>query len=390
MNSSRAHSSAPLQSQTRTEAPGRQLPEGGRTWEARGVQVTSPAPREVWRTLYQQDPEALPSQSFEWLDCLCAFSGYQDASRLYEFSDGQQLLMPNVRRTGLPVQLSIQASLPHAWGMGGVLAKRELRLEDLVAIFDDLAKSPFLSTSLVPNPQQGKLWQAAQPEGVMSIARRAHVIDLEGGFDKVWNKRFASKTRNKVRKAEKSGLVVESDTSGQLVKVFYELFRRSIDRWAEQQHEPRWLAHWRAQQRDPLKKLEHIAHCMGEACRVWVAWQGDRPAAASLVMYGVNADYIMGAMDKELAAPTNANDLLQKHAIEEACRLGCRYYHMGESGGSAGIGEFKERLGAHPYPYSEYRLERLPLSRLDRRLRSFAKRAIGFKDVVEVSRDQTK
>ncbi len=349
--------------------------------ESSAYQVTSPAPREAWRELFQNDPEALPTQSPEWLDCICAFGGYRDASRLYEFANGQQLLLPAVRRKGLPKRMSVQASWPHAWGTGGVVTKRPLEPGEVAEVFGDLANQPFLSMSIVPNPRQGELWRAAQPKGCIDVPRRAHVLDLEGGFDHVWQKSFASKTRNKVRRAEKSGLVVECDTTGKLIPVFHELFRRSVDRWAEQQHEPRWLAHQRAEQRDPLRKLEHIARYMGKACSVWVAWQGDRPAAACLVMYGGNADYMMGAMDKELAAPTNANDLLQKHAIEEACRLGCRYYHMGESGDSAGIAGFKERLGAQSYLYTEYKLERLPLSRIDSGLRSIVKRAIGFKDV---------
>lgn len=346
-----------------------------------GVQVTNPAPREVWLELYRRDSEALPSQSPIWLDCLCALGAHYDASRLYSFESGQQLLLPAVKRQGLPKRMSVQASFPHAWGNGGVVAKHPLKPEELAAVCDDLVKQPVLSTSVVPNPRQGKLWQAAQPKGCVSISRRAHVLDLEGGFDHVWQKRFAANTRNKVRRAERSGLIVECDTSGRLMPVFYKLFRRSVDRWAEQQHEPRWLAHQRAEQRDPLSKLVHIARHLGEVCRVWVAWHGDRPAAAILVMVGQNADYMMGAMDKELAAPTNANDLLHKCAIEDACSAGCRFYHMGESGESAGIAAFKERLGARPYLYNEYRFERLPLSRIDRGLRGIVKRAIGFRDV---------
>ncbi len=348
---------------------------------SRSYQVTSPAPREVWRRLLEHDPEALPSQSPDWLDCICTYQGYRDASRLYTLADGQQLLLPVVKRKYVPDFASVQASLPHAWGTGGVLTQQPLGPEELAAVFEDLASQPFLSMGIVPNPRQGKLWRVAQPEGCVSISRRAHVLDLEGGFNHVWQKRFAAKTRNKVRQAERSGLVVECDTSGRLIPVFYELFRRSVDRWAEQQHEPRWLARQRAEKRDPLSKLVHIARHLGEVCRVWVAWRGDRPAAAILVMVGHNADYMMGAMDKELAAPTNANDLLQKNAIEDACRAGCRFYHMGESGESAGIAAFKERFGARAYPYDEYRLERLPLNRIDRSLRGLVKRAIGFRDV---------
>lgn len=346
----------------------------------RSFQVTSPAPREVWRELLQQDPEVLPLQSPEWIDCICTLAGYEDASRLYEFSDGQQLLMPAVKRKGFPKLVSVQASLPDTWGWGGIIARRDLSSEDLADVFKDLSKSPFLTMSICPNPRRGELWRAALPAGIMAIPRRAHVIDLEGGFDRVWKVRFASKTRNKMRKAEKSNLRVECDTMGRLVPVFYELFRRSVDRWAEQQHEPRWLAHRRADMHDPIAKIRHISQAMGEACRIYVAWHEGLPVAAAVVLLGSNADYTMGAMDKERAAPVCANDLIQKLAIEDACRAGCRYYHMGESGASVGMSEFKERLGAQVYPYDAYRLERFPVSKLDKGLRNVIKRVIGFKD----------
>lgn len=342
--------------------------------------VVSPAPRASWQALMKNDPEALPSQSPEWLDCLCLLKGYQDVSRFYEFADGQQLLLPLVRRKGVPSFLSVQASMPHAWGMGGVLAKFEPTAEHFAAVFADLAKVPFLSLSMLPNPRQGALWQAACPARVIRISRRAHVVDLEGGFDRVWDGHFSKNTRNIVRKAEQKGVIVEYDTTGRLMPIFYELYRRSIDRWAKYQREPHWLAHLRANQRDPLYKLQHIAKCMGEACKVWVAWHDSVPVAALIVLTKQNADYIMGAMDKERAAPVYASALLQKFAIENACRQGCHYYHMGESGDSQGIARFKERFGAQPYIYHEYRLERLPLTKLDRGIRSVVKRAIGFRD----------
>ena len=56
-------------------------------------------------------------------------------------------------------------------------------------------------------------------------------------------------------------------------------------------------------------------------------------------------------MDKELAGPTRANYLLHMLAIKEACDLGCRYYHMGDSGTSKALAHFKTRFGAAPHPY---------------------------------------
>jgi hypothetical protein len=72
---------------------------------------------------------------------------------------------------------------------------------------------------------------------------------------------------------------------------------------------------------------------------------------------------------------------LHRLAIEDACQAGCHVYHMGESGESASLAQFKGRFGAQPQRYAEYRLERLPITQMDKLLRQTIKRAIGFKDV---------
>jgi hypothetical protein len=74
------------------------------------------------------------------------------------------------------------------------------------------------------------------------VPRLAHVLDLEGGFGEVWNHRFTGTARTAASKAERSGLTVERDTTGRLMPAVYELFERSLDRWAEQGHEPPALA----------------------------------------------------------------------------------------------------------------------------------------------------
>jgi lipid II:glycine glycyltransferase (peptidoglycan interpeptide bridge formation enzyme) len=116
--------------------------------------------------------------------------------------------------------------------------------------------------------------------------------------------------------------------------------------------------------------------------RLWVAWHDGRPAAGILVLQGEhNAHYTRGAMDREVAGPTRANDLLHRLAIEEACAAGCHSYHMGETGASESLARFKEGFGARPVPYAEYALERLPLTRLERGLHQLVKAAVRFRDL---------
>ena len=334
----------------------------------------------MWESLLAEDPDVLVTQTPTWLDALCATGAYADATIAWEAGDGHRFVLPLVRRRGLPWPLAVAGSMPAGWGMGGLVGSRPPGAADVAAAFAALRRAAFLRVDVRPNPLTAQVWAAGCPPGVVAVPRLAHVLDLDGGFDHVWKQRFTAATRNGIRRAERAGLVVECDSSGRLIPVLYDLFRKSIDRWAEQQHEPRLLARWRNQRRDSLEKLQLIARTLGDRCRTWVAWHQGAPAAAILVLQGPNASYTRGAMDKRLAAPTCANDLLQRLAIEDACRAGCRAYHMGESGSSRPLAHFKSRFGAQPRAYAEYYLERLPLTAADRTLRRLVKRLIRFRD----------
>jgi hypothetical protein len=339
-------------------------------------QVISPAPRQAWAELLAADPQALVSQTPAWLDCVCSVTGARDASRLYDFGGGRTLLLPLVRLRRRP---GTYASFPPAWGFGGLVGYDPTACE-VRAVLSDLRDHCGLSVRVRPNPLQHAVWDAAKPFGVAALERRAHAIDLSEGFDHVWSHGFSGRARNHVRRAEKAGVTVEVDSTGRLVPVFYDLFERSVERWASKQNEPLALARLRARRRDPLPKLRRMVEDLDGAARLSVAYAGDRPAAAILVLQGANAQYTRGAMDIEIAGPTRANYLLHRVAIEDACRSGCATYQMGETGDSRSLAQFKEALGARPYPYAEYLHERLPLSAVDGGARRAAKRILGFRD----------
>jgi len=345
------------------------------------MRVISPAPRDVWQVLFRADDEAVPYQHPDWFDSLCRAGHYQDISRMYQTEDGRQFILPLVRHRGIPLFLNPAASMPEAWGMGGLVGAMNVRPSDIRLVFEDLAKLPYPSISIRPNPRLAALWAVAVPQSVLVIPRRAHVLDLQGRFEQIWRTKFNHQTRTAVRKAEREGVVVERDTTGRLVPVFYDLLRCSFDRWACKQHEPRFLTHFRGHLRDPLKKFQLVAKTMGEAMRIWLAWVNGLPAAAILVLQYGNVNVPRAAMNRDITGTTCAGVLLHKMAIEEACKAGCRYYHLGESGDSVSLAQFKERFGAVAYPYAEYHIERLPITPLEHRLRSLVKKAIGFKDV---------
>jgi hypothetical protein len=175
-------------------------------------------------------------------------------------------------------------------------------------------------------------------------------------------------------------VAVERGSSPEHVTAFYRLFERSVERWAARQHEPAWLARLRAHRRDPPRKFTLLAGVLGDAFSVWLASLHGQPVAAAIVLTGANAHYTRGAMDAAVAGPTRANYLLHTQAIHAACEAGCRHYHLGETGDVRSLAFFKTRFGAEEHRYAEYRLERLPLTTAERRLRGAVKRVIGFTD----------
>jgi hypothetical protein len=346
------------------------------------MRVTSPAPRAAWREVLDADRHALAFQAPEWLDAMCATGRYEDASRLYETLGGTRIVLPLARRTGaFPGALAPQGSLPHAWGTGGVVADAPVDTADLALVAADLASLRALRTSVRPNPMQANLWVGAtRGLGATSLPRRAHVLDLEGGADRIWSKSFASSARRGVRKAERSRLEIECGSSDRLLEAFHRLLGRSVERWAEAQNEPFALARLRARRRDPLEKFRCMARAMGASLRVWVAYRDGVEVASIVVLIGADASYTRGAMDKELAGPAAANELLHWLAIRDACEAGCGRYHMGETGASRSLARFKEKLGARAVEYAEYRFERLPLTRADAAARGLVKTALRFRD----------
>jgi hypothetical protein len=344
------------------------------------MRVMAIAPRPLWRAVMGETPGALPEHAPEWLDAMIATGRYSDASRLYEFRDGRRFVLPLARRRGLPGPGGWFGSFPPAWGSGGLVGK-DIDATAVRAVLDDLRSLRSAQIVLRPDPLNASVWaEAAQGSRLVKVPRRAHVIDLTGGRKSV-EERLHHSTRRALRVAERKGVTVETDRHGRLLPIYYELFLRSVDRWAAHQGEPRLLALWRARQRDPIEKLYAIADRMNGQMSVSIAFVDGVPAAGVIVLFGHTAHYTRGAMDRDVAAPVRASHLLQWVSIGAACDAGCTMYHMGESGNSESLGTFKERLGAVAVPYTEYRIERLPLTRADSAARGAIKKVLRFRDV---------
>ncbi|GAA4573894.1 hypothetical protein GCM10023176_39800 [Micromonospora coerulea] len=353
--------------------------------DPRPLRVTSPAPVDAWEQVLASAPTALPSQTPTWLRCVCAVEGYEDVSRLYETVDGRRLVLPLVRRPGLGPILATDFGLPVGWGPGGLVCDGgELRPEDVRMVVADLAQRRVLSTLVRPDPATAGTWDAVVPASVLREERMTQTLFLDGGFDEVWRRRFRSDTRNRIRRAERAGVVVERDDEGRLVAVFHQLYSESVDRWARRDRLPVPLARRLAARREPHRKLRTVAAMLGSRCRIYAAYHDGRPVAAIVVLLGeTTAMYWRGAMLEKLAGPVYANYLLHKTAIADAVDAGRTAYNMGDSARVSSLALFKSRFGAVSQDYASYRFERVPITPLVQHVRGGVRRILALRPVRE-------
>jgi hypothetical protein len=353
-----------------------------RAWDVLGpdssARVTSPAPQAVWGEIVDADPMAGPSHLPAWLDCVCRADGWVDASRLYEMPGGRRLVLPLVRKaivgtSGHSTLLTVQASYPHGWGSGGILAPGGTRSQDVALVHADLAADPGLRTLLRPGFATAPAWRKGWSQGragEVEIPLTTHVLDLSGGLNEVWSKRFSSKARtgirNARRKADKAGLEIEVGSSPQLVADLYTVYLRWLDRRALERRVPQPVARWRGVRAEPLVRFQTVAATFGERCWIWVARLDGTPVAAAIALFHAAVGVGWRAFsDRELAGPLRTHELMQFLAVEHACEIGCRYFDMGHSGGVVGLVHVKNRFGATEHRVCEYAFERVPISRLE-------------------------
>jgi hypothetical protein len=336
--------------------------------------------RQEWADIVAGDPSALPEQTPEWTDAICASAGYRDASRLYELGDGRRFVLPLVARRGLPGAGRQLWSFPPAWGIGGPVGAG-LDTEAVTVIADDLISIGAVRIGLRPNPLDQVHWQHVRAPSLIRLPRRVHVIDLDHDIDRLLAATRGG-TRQHIRRASRpsSGVEVRVGRAGELLDDHYRLFLESARRWSAQQHEPLAMTRWRARRRDPIAKLQAMARRLGSGFVVVVGYCNGQPASSAVILLGPTTRYTRGATDVQLAGSTGVTSLVHWTAITIAADHGSTVYNMGESGWASGLSKFKERFGARPVEYDELRFERLPITKVDQAARSLVKRAIGFKE----------
>lgn len=156
---------------------------------------------------------------------------------------------------------------------------------------------------------------------------RTYRVNLLGGEAGVWS-RLKPAMRNKVRKAEKNGVVIERDPSPAFAPRFFDMLQ----------------AVFRRQNKVPtygLRRIEAVVRLLQKSGRLvpLMALRDGEPLASVILLLDGRAAYYWAGASYESAYPFGANDLLQWRALQLSIEKGLEVYD------ACGGGDYKEKFG---------------------------------------------
>jgi hypothetical protein len=164
-----------------------------------------------------------------------------------------------------------------------------------------------------------------------------HQLDLRPTAEELFRKLHVDSIRRKIQKAEKSGLIVKSGRSDDLLADFFRLHVHTRKRQLSPPH--------------PLGWFRSVLQCLGESACIRIAYKREAPAAAVFTLEtGTTTVYKYGCSDDQFHS-LGAMPFVLWSMIQDAKRKGKLRLDLGRSDlDNPGLITFKEKLGAQRQP----------------------------------------
>jgi CelD/BcsL family acetyltransferase involved in cellulose biosynthesis len=172
------------------------------------------------------------------------------------------------------------------------------------------------------------------PDGFFSVdVSTTHMLDLDGGFEEIWNDRFDKAKRRQARKAKREGLSVVEAASVTDVKSYYAIYEERSRQWGQRLRYPVSLF------------VELFARGKGNV-RLFLAYRGSELLGGHFNFYFKDTVIAWNGVSRDSGVGTQASTLLYSECIRDACERGFKRYNLGSSLGKTTLIGYKESLGA--------------------------------------------
>lgn len=302
-------------------------------------QVVTTEVEKLWTVISQHAQGATFFHTPAWSEILeITFDSWQNATIAVEFSDGNLVVLPQMRRK-LPNPFNgyTESMLPGVYG--GPLFFQTPNEEHWKVVWNIV--SGLSDTIVYGNPY---LQYVGEPSAIRR-SKFTQVLDLTPGFDEIW-RGFRKGHRADVKAARREGVEVTPATSLQEVNDYYKTYQDALERWGKG-----------ARGFYPRELFYNLFHRpeYGEATKLWAAHLSGEVIGGAWVLYHNNhAVYWHAVVHSEYMFYHPAH-LLVATAIEDACDRGFHWFDFNPSGGLKGVVHFKKGFGAQRLEFSAYR-----------------------------------
>ncbi len=169
-----------------------------------------------------------------------------------------------------------------------------------------------------------------------------HLIDLTGGFDKLWSDSIEKQRKKRTRRAEKLGVTVRRMSSDDDLRMYYDIYSRRLIGWGEKTTYP-------------LKLFEDLLARGGESVRLYLAEHNGKIVGGHFNFYSEKMVTAWNGVTTPESNHLQPGTKLYIECLKSACAEGFEVYNLGGSLGKQSLIDFKESLGGVRYTYNQYR-----------------------------------
>lgn len=179
------------------------------------------------------------------------------------------------------------------------------------------------------------------PEGWHTGERQTYVLDLRGGEEALW-KNLEQRGRSHVKKARKSGVVVESLTDRRVIDDFYPMLQASFRRHQAVSPHPKRFFEALHERLVPNARMQVLA-----------ARHEGRIIAMGLFAHNQHEIHFVSGASLAEYHHVYPNNLMHWQVIESSTQRGLTKYDFGGKG-QPGIDKFKETFGPRVHAYASF------------------------------------
>ena len=284
----------------------------------------------TWRRIVERSTDAGLAHSPEWLPVIQRAYGHDPFYLTAEDDDGGCAVLPAfvVRRPFFGAVVTSMPFLDSGGPCGSSPTLKRILIEHLIA---EARRIGAKSIELRSSNRLDIGGRPAEHKVNMTLA-------VPGDLDRLW-RQVDKSVRNQIRKAERSGLTIESGGVERLA-AFYDIFAVRMRDLGSPVHAPGFLA-------------AVLAH-FGSRARVLIALK-DRVAVGGLIAIAFKDRLtVPWASCLKEYFPLCPNMLLYWEALRRACTEGFRRFDFGRSSRDSGTYRFKAQWGALEEPLFWY------------------------------------